>query len=95
MTEGVLAAAKEAGVPLCCNRVGSMFTFFFTETPVVDWETAKIADTAKFGKFFHHMLENGVYLAPSQFEAGFMSFAHSAEDVQRTVDAAKAFFAGP
>ena len=76
------------------NRVGSMFTFFFTPEPVTDWESAKRSDTARFGKFFHFMLERGVYLAPSQFEAGFVSAAHSEDDIRHTVDAAKEFFDG-
>ncbi len=74
------------------NRIGSMFTFFFTDSPVTDWETAKRSDTARFGKFFHFMLEHGVYLAPSQFEAGFVSAMHSEEDVRVTVEAAREFF---
>jgi len=89
------AAQLTAWVPpgVTINRVGSMFTFFFTENPVTDWDSAKAADTARFGKFFHHLLEHGVYIAPSQFEAGFVSAAHSEADIQATVDAAKAFFA--
>jgi glutamate-1-semialdehyde 2,1-aminomutase len=75
------------------NRVGSMFTFFFTREPVTDWESAKRSDTARFSAFFHWMLERGVYLAPSQFEAGFVSAAHSEADVARTVEAAQEFFA--
>ena len=61
--------------------------------PVTDWESAKKCDTARFGKFFHFMLERGVYLAPSQFEAGFVSAAHSEEDIRETVEAAREFFA--
>jgi glutamate-1-semialdehyde 2,1-aminomutase len=74
------------------NRVGSMFTFFFTTTPVTDYETAKTSDTARFAKFFHHMLENGVYLAPSQFEAGFVGLAHTDTDIDHTRAAARRFF---
>ena len=74
------------------NRVGSMFTFFFTPNPVTDWDSAKNADTARFGKFFHFLLERGVYIAPSQFEAGFVSAAHSEEDIRATVDTAREFF---
>ncbi len=78
------------------NRVGSMFTFFFAgekhRDPVTDWASAKNCDTARFGKFFHFLLERGVYLAPSQFEAGFVSAAHSREDIQATVQAAREFF---
>ncbi len=77
------------------NRVGSMFTFFFSPAPVTDWESAKRSDTGRFRKFFHWMLERGIYLAPSQFEAGFVSAAHSRQDIARTVDAAREFFASP
>jgi glutamate-1-semialdehyde 2,1-aminomutase len=74
------------------NRVGSMFTFFFTPGPVTNWESAKRCDTERFGKFFHFMLERGVYLAPSQFEAGFVSATHSEADIAATVAAAREFF---
>jgi glutamate-1-semialdehyde 2,1-aminomutase len=92
LVEGVLTAAKEAGVQICCNRVGSMFTWFFTTGPVTDWASASKADTAAFGKFFTGMLDNGVYLPPSQFEAAFLSAAHSEADVQQTIAAAKQAF---
>ena len=85
-----LTAKPPAGITV--NRVGSMFTFFFTPDPVTDWDSAKRADTGRFRKFFHGMLERGVYLAPSQFEAGFVSAAHSEEDIARTVAAAGEFF---
>ena len=71
-----------------------MFTFFFSPDPVTDWESAKKCDTARFGQFFHFMLERGVYLAPSQFEAAFVSTAHSEEDIRYTVEAAREFFGG-
>ena len=74
------------------NRVGSMFTFFFSPEPVTDWESARKCDTARFAKFFHFLLEHGVYIAPSQFEAGFVSAAHSPEDIRATVAAAREFF---
>ena len=74
------------------NRVGSMFTFFFTGGPVKDWESAKQSDAGRFNQFFHWMLERGVYLAPSQFEAGFLSAAHSESDIAQTVDTARRFF---
>ena len=74
------------------NRVGSMFTFFFSPDPVTDWESAKRCDTVRFGQFFHFLLEHGVYIAPSQFEAGFVSAAHSQEDIRATVAAAREFF---
>jgi glutamate-1-semialdehyde 2,1-aminomutase len=74
------------------NRVGSMFTFFFSPDPVTDWESAKKSDTARFAKFFHFLLERGVYIAPSQFEAGFVSAAHTEDDIRATTDAAREFF---
>ncbi len=85
-----LCAWTPPGVTI--NRVGSMFTFFFSGRPVFDWESAKHCDTAAFGRFFHFMLERGVYLAPSQFEAGFVSAAHSEEDIRHTVEATREFF---
>jgi glutamate-1-semialdehyde 2,1-aminomutase len=74
------------------NRVGSMFTFFFTPDPVTDWDSAARSDKEQFAKLFHFMLDRGVYLAPSQFEAGFISAAHSEADIENTVDAMKEFF---
>ena len=73
---GIASAAKRAGVPIQQTRVGTMRTTFFTETQPVDWNTVKVADKAQFGKFFQKMLGRGVYLAPSQFEAGFLSIVH-------------------
>jgi glutamate-1-semialdehyde 2,1-aminomutase len=93
VTSGVLAAAKDTGVPMCCNRVGSMFTWFFTPGPVADWDSAAKADTGAFGRFFGGMLDAGIYLPPSQFEAAFLSAAHSEEDIQKTISAAKQAFA--
>jgi glutamate-1-semialdehyde 2,1-aminomutase len=90
---GVAAAAKDAGVGMCTNRVGSMFTWFFTSGPVTDWNSAAKSDTEAFGRFFRAMLENGVYLPPSQFEAAFMGAAHTEHDVQQTIAAAKQAFA--
>ncbi len=89
LVDGVAAAAKEAGVAVCSNRVGSMFTWFFQDGPVTDWDSAAKSDTEKFGKFFRGMLDRGVYLPPSQYEAAFLGAAHSEEDVQKTVAAAK------
>jgi glutamate-1-semialdehyde 2,1-aminomutase len=85
-----LAEGTPPGVTI--KRVGSMFTFFFSSEPVTDWDSAKRCDTARFGKFFHFMLDRGVYLAPSQFEAGFVSAAHTEEDIAATVAAAREFF---
>jgi len=93
LVEGVAAAAKEAGVALCYNRVGSMFTWFFHPGPVTDWDSASKSKTEAFGKFFRSMLDSGVYLPPSQYEAAFLGATHTEEDVQRTVAAAKVAFA--
>jgi glutamate-1-semialdehyde 2,1-aminomutase len=82
-----LCAAAPAGVTV--NRVGSMFTWFFTDQPVTDYESAKRSDTARFGRFFRGMLERGIYLAPSQFEAAFVSAAHTEEDIRETIAAAE------
>ncbi len=89
LVEGVLKTAKNAGVQLTANRVGSMFTWFFTPSPVTDWASAEKCDTRAFGKFHSAMLEAGVYLPPSQFEAAFLSTAHSEQDISRTIDAAR------
>lgn len=86
---GITDGARDLGVPLRANRVASMFTGFFTEEPVTDWDSAKKSDTQLFGRFFHAMLAEGVYLAPSQFEAAFVSYAHSDEDIEATISAAE------
>jgi glutamate-1-semialdehyde 2,1-aminomutase len=93
LTDGLSAAAREAGIETTTNRVGSMFTTFFTNEPVTDWTTAARADRSLYGKFFHAMLGEGIYLAPSQFEAGFISLAHTDELLDRTVEAARSAFA--
>lgn len=92
LEDGLRSAAEEAGVATVFNRVGTMFTTFFADHPIVNWATAKTADTKKFGVFFRAMLENGVYLAPSQFEAGFMSIAHGDEEIDLTLRAAQHAF---
>src|ERR1700758_5617293 len=86
---GVAAAAKDAGVPLCHNCVGSMFTWFFTPGPVTGWDSASKSDTEAFGCFHRAMLDGGVYLPPSQYEAAFLSAAHTEQDIQHTIVAAK------
>jgi glutamate-1-semialdehyde 2,1-aminomutase len=93
LVKSVAAAAKDAGIALSDNRVGSMFTWFFNPGPVTDWDSASKSNTEAFGKFFRGMLENGVYLPPSQYEAAFLGAAHTEEDVQRTIAAAKQAFA--
>jgi glutamate-1-semialdehyde 2,1-aminomutase len=88
LVDGVLAAAKKEGVALTANRVGSMFTWFFQPGQVHDWDTAAKSDTQAFGKFHSAMLEQGIYLPPSQYEAMFMSAAHSDADIQQTIASA-------
>ncbi|MGH7735858.1 MAG: aminotransferase class III-fold pyridoxal phosphate-dependent enzyme, partial [Gemmatimonadales bacterium] len=90
LAAGLTAAAEAAHVPVCINRVGSMITMFFTKTPVTDYATAKTSDTARFGAFFRAMRSRGVFLPPSQFEAMFVSLAHTDEDVDQVIAAAKA-----
>jgi glutamate-1-semialdehyde 2,1-aminomutase len=88
LEHGLKDAAKKAGVPTKFYCAGSMFCTYFTDREVVDYDTAKLADTEKFGRFFRGMLDRGIYLAPSQFEAGFMSLAHSTVDINKTIKAA-------
>ena len=80
---------QESGLNV--NRVGSIMTVFFTGEKVKDYDTAKTADTARFAEYFRHMQDNGIYTAPSQFEAMFVSFAHSDEDIAKTCEAIKKF----
>jgi glutamate-1-semialdehyde 2,1-aminomutase len=92
VAQGVAAEAARAGVPLTLNRVGSMWTWFFTPGPVADYSDAAKSDTAAFGRFHQAMLDAGVWLPPSQFEAAFLSTAHGQEEVAATVDAAREAF---
>src|SRR6185503_13407108 len=92
LCDGVAYAAREAEVSTVTNRVGSMWTTFFTDEPVVNWDSANNADRARYGKFFHAMLDQGVYLAPSQFEAAFVSAAHTDEAIEKTIEAARKAF---
>ena len=85
LAEGINAAAEDARVNVVLNRVGTLFTPFFTDHPVTNWATAKVADTNKYAAFFRAMLEGSVYLAPSQFEAGFMSVAHGDTEIVETL----------
>ena len=94
LSEGLLAAAKAENIPLVINHVGGMFGIFFTDAETVTcYADVTKCDVERFKRFFHLMLEEGIYLAPSAFEAGFMSLAHSHEDIQRTIDAARRSFA--
>lgn len=88
LAEGLRQATQAAGVPACLQRVGSMFCNYFQSGPVTSFAEAKTSDTEAFATFFGLMLENGVHLAPSQFEAGFVSLAHSRQDLDRTIEAA-------
>jgi glutamate-1-semialdehyde 2,1-aminomutase len=92
LVAGILQAAKEAGVAMTANRVGSMFTFFFTDRQVTDWASAATCDTAKFGRFHGAMLDGGVWLPPSQFEAAFLSTVHTHLDIDNTIAAAREAF---
>jgi glutamate-1-semialdehyde 2,1-aminomutase len=92
LVEGLTAAAQEAGVTTVTNRVASMWTSFFNSEPVVDWDSANRCDRQLYGKFFHAMLNEGIYLAPSQFEAAFVSLAHTDEVIETTMEAAKRSF---
>jgi glutamate-1-semialdehyde 2,1-aminomutase len=93
LAAGVAAAARDAGVSMCFNRVGSMFTWFFAAGPVTDWASASKSDCEAFGRFFRAMLDNGVFLPPSQYEAAFLGAAHTEDDVLRTIEVAKQAFA--
>jgi glutamate-1-semialdehyde 2,1-aminomutase len=92
IADGVAGLAREAGIALTVNRVGSMFTWFFTGEPVTDFRTAATSDTAAFGRFHRAMLEAGVWLPPSQYEAAFVSTAHGAAEVAMTLEAARGAF---
>jgi glutamate-1-semialdehyde 2,1-aminomutase len=89
IAEGVAAIAHEAGVPMTTNRIGSMFTWFFTHSKIVDFASAATSDTAAFGRFHRAMMEAGVWLPPSQFEAAFISTAHGHAEVEVLLSAAK------
>jgi len=89
LEQGLRAAASEAGVAATINRVGSIMTTFFTDGPVADWTSAKKSDTDQYARFFREMLEEGIYLAPSQFECAFVSTAHSDEHINKTIEAAR------
>jgi len=93
LANGLSSVARGRAVPISLSNVGSMFGFFFTDGPVYDWESAKKSDTSRFGSFFREMLSEGVYMAPSQFEAGFVSTAHGPAQIRETLSAAEKAFA--
>ena len=94
LVEGLKAAAQEANIPFTTNHVGSMFGGFFTEAEhITNFRQVMACDIERFNRFFHGMLNAGVYLAPASYEAGFMSAAHTEEDIQATIDAARAVMA--
>jgi glutamate-1-semialdehyde 2,1-aminomutase len=92
LCEGISEAAAAAGIKTTTNRVGSMWTSFFTDEPVTNWATASKSNRELYGKFFHAMLDEEVYLAPSQFESGFVSIAHTEAIIEQTIEAARKAF---
>ncbi len=92
VAEGVAAEAARVGISVTMNRVGAMWTWFFTDQPVTDFAGASTTNTERFGRFHRAMLENGVWLPPSQYEAAFLGIAHSDEDVAQTIEAARSAF---
>ena len=92
LVAGILDAARSAGLPICGGSISAMFGFFLCDGPVRNFEDAKAADTVRFGKLHRAMLERGVYLAPSAFEAGFTSLAHSDADIDATIAAFRECF---
>ena len=89
LCKGMEDGARESGIPVYSTRVGSMFSMFFTDKEVIDYTTAKTSDINRFSKYFSLMLKGGIYLAPSQFEAGFVSLAHSDSDIDRTIEVSR------
>jgi glutamate-1-semialdehyde 2,1-aminomutase len=94
LAEGLHGVFEKSGVPTWTNRVGSMWTTFFQKGPVVDYPTARRSDTGAYARYFHGLLSRGIYIAPSQFEAGFVSLAHTRRDLDRTIAAAGAVLGG-
>jgi glutamate-1-semialdehyde 2,1-aminomutase len=93
LVKGLRERAASAGIPLTSNHVGTMWGVFFSEEEkIVNYQQVMKCDTERFGKFFHGMLEAGIYLAPASYEAGFMSAAHTDDDIQFTLDAAGKVF---
>jgi glutamate-1-semialdehyde 2,1-aminomutase len=89
LTEGILAAGREHGQEVCGGSISAMFGVFFNKRPVNNFQDTKKSDLAKFAKWHRMMLESGVYLAPSQYEAGFTSLSHSEDDIEKTIEIAR------
>lgn len=92
LSVGLMQLAETAGIPIQVHQAGTMFSAFFTASPVSDWSSVKTSDTQRFGRYFRGMLEAGVYLAPSQFEAGFISTTHGEPIIEQTLQAAEKVF---
>ena len=92
LTDGLATAASKHGLPVQLQRVGSMMTMFFSSHPAEDYASARLADTSRYGRYFHEMLDRGISFAPSQFECGFISTAHTDADINATIDAASSAF---
>ena len=92
LIEKISECAEERGIPFSLNRATGMFTLFFTEGPVKDYRTAKMSDTRRFAQFFIEMMEQGIYLPPSQYEAWFISLAHTQKDLDKTIEACDTAF---
>jgi glutamate-1-semialdehyde 2,1-aminomutase len=90
LEQGLCEGARAAKISLTVNRVGSLLTAFFSKSTITDYASAKTSDTKRYAQFFHGMLERGVYLAPSQFEAAFVSLTHTEADIAQTAECAKA-----
>jgi glutamate-1-semialdehyde 2,1-aminomutase len=92
LVSGLRKASEQAGIPVQINAIGSMFTVFFAAEPVTDFQTAKQSDTARYARFFHALLDKGVYFPPSQFETCFVSTVHTHNDIKTTIQAARDAF---
>jgi glutamate-1-semialdehyde 2,1-aminomutase len=92
LTEAISRSAEERGIPITINHATGLFTLFFTERPVTNYQTAKTSDTKRFAQFFIEMMEQGIYLPPSQFEAWFVSLTHTRKDLDKTIEACEAAF---
>lgn len=94
LVQGIVERAKQAGIPMTSNQVGTMWGLFFTEeAKIINYQQVMACDTERFAQFFHGMLEEGIYLAPASYEAGFMSAAHTDQDIEDSIDAAERVFA--